>query len=285
MGFAPESASTTAPASNAIAIASKDERAVGSAPTIRRKEEEGSRSVGSGSVLIQTPTSHQQTQLGPRHRAAEEIADDAALTEHQNPVAEVHHLVEIEGDEEDAAALVTLDDELLVDELDRSHIETASWLHGKERVWLAMQLTGDDQFLLVASGERSGRSVRAGSTNVERSHQPVGQRPAVSVVDPASRAEWCLLGIAQEDILGQRKGEHEPTAVPVLRDVGESHAAARVGTGRGDVVALQEHAPALRPAQPGENLNQLGLSITLDAADAEDLAAAQLQIHAIERGM
>ena len=71
----------------------------------------------------------------------------------------------------------------------------------------------------------------------------------------------------------------------VLRDVGESHAAARVGAGRGDVLALQEHAPALRPAQPGEDLDQLGLSITLDAADAEDLAAAQLQVHAVERGM
>src|SRR5829696_7786862 len=184
MGFAPESASTTAPASNAIAIASKDERAVGSAPTIRRKEEEGSRSVGSGSVLIQTPTSHQQTQLGPRHRAAEEIADDAALTEHQNPVAEVHHLVEIEGDEEDAAALVTLGDELLVDELDRSHIETAGRLHGKEGVRLAMQLASDDQFLLVSSGKRPGRGVRGGSANVKRPHQALGQSPTAGVVDP-----------------------------------------------------------------------------------------------------
>src|SRR5215216_6873535 len=112
MGLAPERASTTAPASSAMAIASKDERTVGSVPTIRRQNEEDSRSVGSGSVLIQTPTSHQQTQLGPRHRAAEEIADYTAITKHENPVAEVHHLVEIEGDEEDAAALVTLDDEL-----------------------------------------------------------------------------------------------------------------------------------------------------------------------------
>ena len=156
MGFAPERASTTAPASNAMAIASKDERSVGSAPTIRRQEEEDSRSVGSGSVLIQTPTSHQQTQLGPRHRAVEEIADDAAFTKHQNAVAEVHHLVEIEGDEEDAATLVTLGDELLVDELDRSHIEAAGRLDGKEGVWLAMQLAGDDQLLLVPSGERPG---------------------------------------------------------------------------------------------------------------------------------
>ena len=64
MGFAPERASTTAPASSAMAMASKDERSVGSAPTIRRQKEEDSRSVGSGSVLIQTPTPHQQTQLG-----------------------------------------------------------------------------------------------------------------------------------------------------------------------------------------------------------------------------
>src|SRR5215208_1942093 len=263
MGFAPESASTTAPASNAIAIASKDERAVGSAPTIRRKEEEGSRLVGSGSVLIQTPTSHQQTQLGPRHRAAEEIADDAAVTEHQNAVAEVHHLVEIEGDEEDAATLVTLGDELLVDELDRSDVEAAGRLDGKEGVWLAMQLAGDDQLLLVSSGERPGGRVRGGRANVKRPHQPFGQCPAAGVVDPASRTEWCLLGIPQEDILGERKREHQPTVMAVLRDVRESHAAARVRTGRGDSLALQEHAPLLRPAQSREDLDQLGLSIAL----------------------
>src|SRR5215217_7536696 len=201
MGFAPESASTIAPASSAMAIASNDERTVGSAPIIRRQEEEGSRLVGSGSVLIQTPTSHQQTQLGPRHRAAEEIADDAALTEHQNAVAEVHHLVEIEGDEEDAAALVTLRDELLVDELDRSHVEAAGRLDGKEGVWLAMQLAGDDQFLLVSPRERAGRCVRAGSAHVEGSHQPFSQCPAAGVVDPAAAAEWRLLGIPQEHVL------------------------------------------------------------------------------------
>ena len=168
MGFAPESASTTAPASSAMATASNDERTVGSAPTIRSQREEASRSVGSGSVLIQTPTPHQQTQLGPRHRAAEEIADDAALAEHQDAVAEVHHLVEIEGDEEDAAALVALGDELLVDELDRADVEAAGRLDGKQSVWLAMQLAGDDQFLLVSAGERAGGSVRGGRANVER---------------------------------------------------------------------------------------------------------------------
>src|SRR5215208_3357411 len=137
IGLVPESASTTPPATSAMATASSEDTTVGSAPVIRLQKEVVPRSVGSGSVLIQTPTPHQQTQLGPRHRAVEEIANDAALTEHQNAVTEIHHLVEIEGDEEDAATLVTLGDELLVDELDRSHIETASWLHGKKRVWLA----------------------------------------------------------------------------------------------------------------------------------------------------
>src|SRR5215213_9829697 len=195
IGFAPERASTTPPASNAMATASNEEMTVGSAAVIRRQKDGAVRSVGSGSVLIQTPASHQQTQLCSRHRTAEEIADDAALTEHQNAVAEVHHLVEIERDEEDAAALVALGDELLVDELNRSNVEATGRLHGQERVWLAMQLAGDDQFLLVSSGERPGRRVRGGSANVERPHQPFGQCPAAGVVDPAAGAEWCLLGI------------------------------------------------------------------------------------------
>src|SRR5918993_5373459 len=205
MGFAPESASTIAPASSAMATASSDDRTVGSAPVIRFQMEEPVRSVGSGSVLIQSPASHQQTQLGSRHRATEEISDDTALTEHQNAVTEVHHFVEIEGDEEDAAALVTLGDELLMDELDRSYVETTGRLDGKEDVRLAMQLAGDDQFLLVSSRERPGRGVRSGSANVERSHQPFSQYAATWVVDPAARAERGLLGIPQEHVLGERK--------------------------------------------------------------------------------
>ena len=74
---------------------------------------------------------------------------------HQNAVAEVDHLVEVERDEEDAAALVALGDELLVDELDRADVETAGRLHGQERVRLAVQLAGDDQLLLIAAGERA----------------------------------------------------------------------------------------------------------------------------------
>src|SRR3954453_5823756 len=132
MGSAPERARTTPPASSAMAIASSEERTVGSAPAIRRQTEGVPRSVGSGSVLIQTPATHQQTQLRPRHRATEEVSDDTALTEHQNAVTEIHDLIKIKRDEEDAAALVALRDELFVDELDRSDVESAGWLDGKE---------------------------------------------------------------------------------------------------------------------------------------------------------
>src|SRR5215204_2440056 len=285
IGFAPERASTMPPAINAMATASNEEKAVGSAPAIRCQREGAPRSVGGGSVLIQTPAPHQQTQLRPCHRAIQEVPDDAALAEHQNTVAEIHHLVEIEGDEEDAAALVTLRDKLLVDKLDGSHVETTSRLDGKEGIWLAMQFAGDDQLLLVSSRECPGRSVRGWSANVEGSHQPFGQCAAARVVDPTAGAEWCLLGVAQEHVLGERKGKHQPPSLAVLRDVGESHAAARVRASRGDVLALQQHPPALRTAQPGEHLDQFSLSITLDAADTKNLATTKFNVHPIERGM
>ena len=53
------------------------------------------------------------------------LADDLALVDDEDPVGEREDLLELEGDEEDRAALVPLLDEAPVDELDRADVEAA----------------------------------------------------------------------------------------------------------------------------------------------------------------
>ena len=56
--------------------------------------------------------------------------DDLALVHDEDAVGEREHLVELQGDEQDRAALVALFDEAAVQVLDRSDVEAASGLRG-----------------------------------------------------------------------------------------------------------------------------------------------------------
>src|SRR5699024_9715961 len=69
-------------------------------------------------LLMRRPSSHQQPQFGPADLAAPELADDAALVEHDQPVAEIEHLVEIERQHQYRLVVVARVDDLAVHELD-----------------------------------------------------------------------------------------------------------------------------------------------------------------------
>ena len=98
MGFAPERASTTAPASSAMATASNEERIVGSAPMIRLQEEGALAQSAAGACSSRPrPPSADPTRFASPCRSGNHRR---CGLQHQNAVAEVHHFVEIEGDEE-----------------------------------------------------------------------------------------------------------------------------------------------------------------------------------------
>src|ERR671916_160626 len=54
--------------------------------------------------------------------------------------------------------------------------------------------------------------------------------------------------------------------------------------GAGDVAAADAHVAGDRGAQAGDRLDQLGLAVAVDAGDADDLARADLQRQAAQRG-
>ena len=65
-------------------------------------------------------------------RGRRELADDLALVDDEDPVGEREDLLELERDEQDAAALVALLDEAPVHELDRADVEAARRLGGDQ---------------------------------------------------------------------------------------------------------------------------------------------------------
>ena len=76
-------------------------------------------------------------------RVRRELADDLALVDHEDPVGEREHLLELERHEQHRAALVALLDEAPVDVLDRADVEAARRLGGDQHPRVAGDLAGE----------------------------------------------------------------------------------------------------------------------------------------------
>ena len=113
------------------------------------------------------PARHQQTNFFERRHSRINLAGDVAFVDDQEAIREGGHFFEFGGDEQDGAAGVAQGDELAVDELDGSDVHAARRLGDEQELWLQVELATDDQFLLVAAGERFCRTVDNRRTNVK----------------------------------------------------------------------------------------------------------------------
>jgi len=119
-----------------------------------------------------------------------------------------------------------------VDELDGPHIDAARRLGGEEQAEIAPHLARDDDLLLVPAGERTGRERRVGGPNVEGAYLlrgVLGDRPHVE----RRTAEVVLP--AEDQVVGDRVVEDEPSAVAILGDVREPGVGTRADAEGGDV--------------------------------------------------
>src|SRR4051812_44474201 len=146
------------PATNAIATATADDKIVGP-DDVSFATRPVEPLVGGGLgrlLLIGGASSPQQPECRPFDTTTNEFADDSTGADHENPIAEIENLIKIERDEQNAARFISLSHQLLVDEFNRANIETTGRLDGEQDIRLTVELAGDDQLLLIATGKRSG---------------------------------------------------------------------------------------------------------------------------------
>ena len=77
----------------------------------------------------------------------------AAGEHHQNAVRERADFVELHRDQQNGLALVTQCDEAPVDEFNGADINAAGGLADDQQIRIALDLAGQNDFLLVAAGE------------------------------------------------------------------------------------------------------------------------------------
>src|SRR3954447_25788632 len=110
-----------------------------------------------------------------RHRDAElllrgigrELAGDAALVDHDDPVGERANLLGLERHQQDAAAGVALGDEPAMDELDRADVEAAGRLRRHPDAGGVRDLARADDLLVVAARQRGRHRLGLAVADVE----------------------------------------------------------------------------------------------------------------------
>src|SRR6266511_131846 len=209
--------------------------------------------------------------LGHRGRV---LADDPPLEDDEDSVGKGQDLLELERDQKDRASLVTLLDEPPVHELDRADVEAACRLGCDEDPGVAFYLAREHDLLLVATAER-GRTCRGSSSaHVVPPEQVTRALDHASRAEPAPARDRRLVIVVQRDVLGERELQHQATALTVFWNVTEPRLEVVVRVFGRDLFVADQHTPAGTSAQTRDRIDQLALSVPVDARDAHDLAGS-----------
>ena len=140
---------------------------------------------------------------------------------------------------------------------------------------VAAHFARDDDLLLVAAGERACREPGERWADVELGHPLRRVERDALAVDRVSATVPVLE--AEDQVVRDRVVEHEPAQVPVLRDVREAAVAAGAHVVRCHVHVAKKNLAAGDGPESCNRLNQLRLSVALDAGDAENLARREVE--------
>ena len=176
-------------------------------------------------------------------------------------------------------------DEPPVQELDRTDVEAARRLRGDQHARVARDLARDDELLLVAAGERRAPARRARRrARRTRAMQAPGGRDHPARAQPAELRGGLVPVVVQREVLGERELEHDAAPQAVLGNV--AHAGVDpVARAPSCVMSVPASCtwPALALRSPVSASIELGLAVSVDARDADDLAGAHREADAAHR--
>ena len=210
-----------------------------------------------------------------------ELAHDLALVDDEDAVGQRAHLLELQRDEQDAAARVALGDQAAVDELDRADVQAARGLRGDEHARVARDLARDDALLLVAARQRRGQRCRAAAAHVVLLDEAGGAVAHAVDQQPAVPRQLGRVVLAQREVLRQGEVQDEAAALAVLGDVRDAVADHAARAGVGQLVAADDDRARVDRPQAGDRLDELALAVAVDAGQGHDLARTDGQRGAV----
>src|SRR6266567_7801912 len=110
-----------------------------------------------------------------------------------------------------------------MNKFDSTDIDATSRLCGNKRVWIAGKLARDNDFLLVASGERTCGSFSGGGAYIKVEDEPL--RPYSDVFEAENKGLYGELVptlSAKDQIILDRISQHQANLAAILWNVGEA---------------------------------------------------------------
>ena len=204
------------------------------------------------------------------------VLDDlGALAEHDDPVAELHGLVEVVGDDDHRLAHLVLDaDELVLQALAGDRVDRSERFVHEQDGWVGGERPGHSHALLLAAGELLGIAVLVHlGIEADEVEQLVDAGVDPGLV-PAEHAGH------QGDVLGDAHVREEAAG---LDDVADA-AAQLVPVDRGDVLVAEHDAAVAGLDEPVDHLQRRGLPAARGAHEHDHLALGDLERHAVDGG-
>ena len=185
--------------------------------------------------------------------------------------------------EKNRFSLVALIDNILVDIFDRADVKTAGRVHGNEQIFVVLNLTRDDDLLLIAAGEGACRPLLAfGRTDVIVFDGFAGMlEDGVAFQNFLVRKRMFLI-VLENQIVFNGEIQHETMLLTVGGNAGDTVFKTVAGRLVEHIHTVDQNLAGGALSEPGDDFDQLGLAVAVNAGNADDLASTDLQIQAFD---
>src|SRR5262249_21221974 len=137
-------------------------------------------------------------------------------------VSKAKHFVQFRRHKQDSGATIAESDQLFMDEFRCANIYAASRLCNKQQFGVNVELPGDDQLLLVTTGQGAGRKPEIGRPDVILPSHPAGSVVDHAPVEQQAARDRLFPVDSQNRVVGKIELENKTATMTILGYVGDA---------------------------------------------------------------
>jgi hypothetical protein len=203
-----------------------------------------------------------------------------ALPQHRDPVRDREHVLDVVRDQDDRLALrpQPVDESQHLAHL--GHRQRRRRLVHDDQLGVDVERPRDRHALPLPAGERLDPDIEVRHVDIELAQELAGPAPHRTPVEEGHARHLANQLAAEEDVVGDR---HLPRQRQLLVDRRNPPGPGVLGPGEFHHPPVEPHLAGVRPVRAGHHLDQRGFACAVVADQRHHLAAAELEVDALER--